>query len=178
MNDFQQCLTFSHSAEDLPFWKECYSKAFPNMQGMLNHRQDGDHQRQGIDRSIILSNSKQILIDEKVRGRNKITGKVYSDIALERWSNLERKVPGWVVKPLLCDYIAYAIAPLGLCYLLPVIQLQAAWISNEKEWERLGPIDAKNNGYTTRSHPVKVDELFRSIGKLLRINFSPFEIES
>lgn len=43
----------------------------------------GFWQKQRIDRRIILNASKQILIDEKVRGRNAITGRVYNNIALE-----------------------------------------------------------------------------------------------
>lgn len=175
INDFYECLSASHAAEDLPFWKHCYLKAFPTMVGMFSHRKDGDPQRSGIDRSIILESSKQITIDEKVRFRNKKTGMVYEDIALERWSDLDRHKPGWIVKPLLCDYIAYAIAPLGRCYLLPVLQLQAVWIANAEEWEHRRPLDARNNGYVTRSYPVTPAELFPLIGAMLRISFDPVE---
>jgi hypothetical protein len=144
---------------------------------MHDHRGDGIHQRQGIDRSVILNNSKQILIDEKVRGRNKITGKVYQDIALEEWSDREKKIQGWVVKPLLCDYIAYAIAPLGICYLMPVIQMQMAWKQNEINWKKnYFSIIAKNEGYETLSWCIPVNTLFMAIGSCLRINFSPLEI--
>ena len=37
---------------------------------MVDHRDDGEHQRAGIDRSVILANSKQLLIDEKVRNKD------------------------------------------------------------------------------------------------------------
>jgi hypothetical protein len=167
MHDFKQCLTYSHRAEDLPIWEECYRQAFPTMRAMVNHREDGDHQRAGIDRSIVLANSKQITLDEKIRRKD------YGDILLERWSNLEKKVPGWVVKPLLCDYIAYAIAPRGVCYLLPVIQLQAAWQENETTWQARRPVDAENPGYTTRSYPVSPTELFHAIRERFRVSFTP-----
>ena len=180
VHDFDKSLALSHAAEDLPFWKEVYSKAFPTMIAMHNHRQDGDHQRQGIDRSIILENSKQILIDEKVRF------KAYNDILLEYWSNEKRQVPGWVCKPLLADYIAYAIAPLGKCYLLPVLQLQEAWRRHGKQWiedftdaGRKPPICARNKcrgrEWRTISIAVSVKQLFMSIGKVLRIDFEPYE---
>ena len=123
--DFDESLTKSHKAEDMPFWEETYRKAFPNMQSMLSHRQDGEHQRNGIDRSIILENSKQILIDEKVRW------KAYDDIALEFLSDKKRNLPGWVCKPLQCDYIAYAIAPRGVLLFIAstptAICLARAW---------------------------------------------------
>lgn len=176
-HDFNESLKKSHTAEDLPFWKEIYQKAFPSMVAMINHRQDGEHQRAGIDRSIILSNSKQLLIDEKTRFRNEITSKVYTDIALEYWSDFERKMPGWVCKPLRADYIAYAIAPLGICYLLPVIQLQEAWKIRGECWIKEGPIiKAKNKGWTTVSVGVEPEVLFPVIGRFLRIKFEEFEM--
>jgi hypothetical protein len=186
--DFAEDLKRSHDAEDLPFWEETYRKAFPGMLAMLPHPQDGDHQRQGIDRSIIMANSKQILIDEKVRFRNRKTGRVYEDIALEYLSDRNRNVPGWVCKPLLADYIAYAIAPLGKCYLLPVIQLQEAWRCNGERWlleaenpqnpnRRIIAADNCFNGrrWTTLSVPVTPQELFPVIGACLRVQFTPFD---
>lgn len=126
-HSFKESLAFSHEADELPFWEQCYKKAFPTMQAMLNHRDDGDHQRQGIDRSVILANGKQLWIDEKVRKKD------YGDILLEYVSNDRTNAPGWVCKPLLCDYIAYAIIPSSKCYLLPVPQLQAAWVENNEK---------------------------------------------
>lgn len=178
-HNFGESLARSHAAEDLPFWREVYEAAFPSMVAMINHRRDGPHQRQGIDRSITLENSKQLLVDEKVRWRNKKTGKVYNDIALEYLSDERRGVPGWVAKPLLADYIAYAIAPLGRCYLLPVLQLQKVWEANKGEWLTRPKIAADNryNGYEWRtlSVPVTVSELFAAIGACLRIQFVAVE---
>lgn len=174
--DFGECLERSHAASDLPFWEECYRKFFLTFAVMVDHRQNGEHQKAGIDRSVILQNSKQILIDEKVRGKNRITGRVYEDIALEEWSKLEARVPGWVVKPLLADYIAYAIAPLGVCYLLPVIQLQAAWKIHHKEWRNpKRRIESKNKGYHTLSWGVDVPVLFAAIGDCLSTTFKACE---
>lgn len=180
-NNFDECLAMSHDAEDLPLWKEVYIKAFPTMRAFINHREDGIHQRSGIDRSIILDNGKQIWIDEKVRGRNKKTGKIYEDIALEYLSDKSRNVPGWVCKPLLCDYIAYAIAPLGKCYLLPVIQLQHAWMKNRLEWVhnyRCIKAFNKTNGreWVTLSVCIPVNVLFSAIGKCMRVEFTPVDM--
>lgn len=176
--DFEQCLSQSHAASDLPFWEETYRKAFPNMEAMVDHRKDGEHQRAGIDRSIILDNAVQILVDEKVRGRNRKTGLVYEDIALEFISNDRFNTPGWVCKPLRCDYIAYAIAPVGRCYLLPVLQLQGAWRQCGNEWkERYGVRPVVNFGYRTLFTPVPVAVLYKAIGQMLRVTFTPHEID-
>lgn len=175
-HDFAVSLAKSHAAEDLPFWEECYRAAFGGLfQAMHSHRDDGFWQRDGIDRSVTLTNSKQILIDEKVRW------KAYDDIALEYVSNDQSRTPGWVCKPLRSDYIAYAIAPLGNCYLLPVIQLQRAWMNNGEEWiakaERRDAgfrlCRAANKGYTTISVALPVDVLFPAIGSALRVHFTP-----
>ncbi len=181
-NDFRECLAQSHAAEDLSVWEEVYRKAFPGMVGMVSYRQDGFWQREGIDRGILLNNTKQIFIDEKIRGTNKITGKVYEDISLEYISNNTNGAAGWVCKQLRADYIAYLIAPIGKCYLLPVIQLQQAWELYGREWrtrprqgDSYGERSARNNGYLTWFCPVPVPELFSKIGSLLRIEFEPFE---
>lgn len=183
-HNFAESLASSHAAEDLPFWETAYRKAFPGFATMVSHRKDGPHQRAGIDRSIILDNSRQILVDEKVRWRNKKTGKVYNDIALEYLSDEARMVPGWVCKSLLADYIAYAIAPLGRCYLLPVIQLQEAWRVHSDMWIRAYPrVPADNydpatlRSWCTLSVGVPVAVLFKSIGDCLRVSFEPFEPE-
>ncbi len=181
-HNFAESLAASHAAEDLPLWSEVYHKAFPTLAAIINHRQDGDHQRQGIDRSLILANSKQILIDEKVRWRNKKTGLVYDDIALEYLSDRDRGIPGWVCKPLLCDYIAYAIAPIGKCYLLPVLQLQQAWSNRSGEWlETYKKIEAENkspngNKWVTLSVGVPVNVVFKEIGGCLRLEFNAVDM--
>lgn len=180
VNDFGESLAASHAAEDLPIWVEIYRKAFPSVVGIHSHRQDGDHQRQGIDRSLVLDNGKRLWVDEKVRFRNKKTGKVYDDIALEYLSDQDREVPGWVCKPLLCDYIAYAIAPLGKCYLMPVIQLQQAWQKNGDAWlKKYGTIKAPNEwrgrSWMTLSCCVPPAVLFPEIGKCLRVTFEGYE---
>jgi hypothetical protein len=146
------------------------------MIAMHDHRQDGQHQRQGVDRSVVMDNGKMLWIDEKVRFRNPITGRIYQDIALEEWSSISSKSPGWVLKSLLCDYIAYAIAPLGKCYLLPVLQLQTAWRVHGEEWKLKYPaIQANNSSWITLSWGIPVPILFRAIGDCLRVNFDPHE---
>lgn len=174
VHDFQESLAQSHAASDLPFWEEAYKNAFPTFQTMVDHRKDGTHQRAGVDRSVILESGRCIWVDEKIRGKNKSTGLVYDDIALEFVSNDRANAAGWVEKPLLCDYIAYAIAPLGKCYLLPVEQLQAAWAKNCDKWkQKYGVRRAPNKGYCTLFTAVPPSVLYPAIGSLLRVTFSP-----
>jgi hypothetical protein len=173
-NNFDACLAASHAAEDFPLWEECYRKFFPDFQAMISHRQDGEHQRAGIDRSVVLRNSKQLLVDEKIRFRNR-NGEVY-DIALEEWSKDSPPTLGWVEKPLRADYIAYAIGPLGKCYLLPVTILQQAWRVHKVEWKSRYPkIPAKNRNYTTISWGIPVPVVFAAMGSFLRCSFEAIE---
>ncbi len=158
IHNFQSKLNLSHKFENAPWWEQVYRKAFFGFDGMHSVRQDGWAQRAGIDRQVFLKSGKIIEIDEKVRT------KVYPDILLERWSDKERKIPGWVQKDLKCDYIAYAFIPSKTCYLLPFPQLRKAWIDNGKEWiEIYGTREAKNEGWVTESVPVPIDILLVAI---------------
>lgn len=176
VHDFRDSLKKSHSAESLPLWEECYRKAFdPYFGSMHNCRKDGDWQRTGIDRIVFLENGETVRIDEKIRWKN------YGDICLEYLSSRQHKTPGWVCKMLRADYIAYAIAPLGKCYMLPVIPLQQAWKRCGEKWLELGNkrtngyfiCPSQNRGYTTMNVAVPVNELFSEIGKALRVGFCP-----
>lgn len=171
-HNFRDSLSMSHAASDLPIWEEVYRKAFPEMVAMIDHRQDGEHQRAGIDRSVILANSKQILIDEKVRD------KAYPDVLIEFVSNDQTGSPGWAEKSLRCDFIAYCKKPKKVCFMLPVIQFQTAWRKNKDQWlYEYGFKSAENtdsNGrflYNTLSCPVPDNILFPAIGQCLRVNW-------
>lgn len=170
-SQFEDDLKWSHECEDANCWLEIYKQAFPNMQSINNHRKDGQHQRNGIDRSIVLENGKVLWVDEKSR-RIKDTG----DIMLEWMSNDRTKTDGWVVKPLLADYIAYAFMQSGVAYLLPVPQLQSAWAKNRENWIlRYGKKYALNSGYRTISTPVPHSVLYPAMGQMLRVRFTPIE---
>lgn len=169
MNNFDDDIGFSRVCEQAKCWEQIYRKAFPTFQTMVCHRQDGDHQRNGIDRSIILRNSKQLLVDEKARRRFD-TG----DIMLEYVSNNKTGALGWAEKDLLADYVAYAFIPSGKAYLLPVQQMQAAWIQHKSEWlVRFGIQPARNPGYSTLNCPVKTGVLFDAIRNMLFVEFAP-----
>ena len=165
-NDFHRDLQFSHSAEDLPLWGVIYNKAFPGNHGFANMRDNGQTQYLGIDRTIILSSGKAIYVDEKIRRKD------YGDILIEYISNDQKKTKGWAEKPLFCDYIAYAILPSKMCYLMPVPQLQKAWLENKQIWLSMyGKKEAENRYYKTINCPVPINVLFKAIGQTLRIDF-------
>jgi len=165
MNDFKEDLEFSNSHEMSSWWDDCYRKAFPTMSACVSIRSDGWAQRGGIDRRIVLSCGRTITIDEKVRRKD------YGDVLLEIWSDLEKKTPGWAIKPLACDYIAYAISPINKCYLFPTLNLQIALQNNKNDWHQFSIKemngfsykDAKNNGWITRNMSVPTEILLDAI---------------
>jgi hypothetical protein len=173
LHDFRQSLALSHEYEDAPWWLEVYSRAFPGFHSMMSVRKDGWAQRGGIDRVVQLKSGKSVTVDEKVRAKD------WGDIALERWSDREKKVPGWVQKDLACDFIAYAFVPSQRCYLFPFLTLRRAWILEGKRWCDLAEqkaggfsvVHAENRGYTTESIAVPLDILLASIRQSMTVSW-------
>ncbi|HEX7822712.1 MAG TPA: hypothetical protein VF463_19085 [Sphingobium sp.] len=155
---------------------DIYRRAFPKLASTVPVRNDGWAQRGGIDRVLTLECGRTFSVDEKVRTSE------WPDILLERWSDEERRVPGWVQKPLACDFIAYAFAPSGVVYLLPVQLLQRAWRLNGREWiRRYGTRQAHNVGYVTASVPVPRDVLMQAMADAMVITLqdtsSPYALK-
>lgn len=172
-HNFAKSLARSHEYEDATWWGEVYAEAFPGFHSMMSVRQDGWAQRGGIDRVVQLKSGKTILVDEKVREEE------WPDILVERWSNKERRVPGWVQKDLACDFIAYAFVPSKRCYLLPFQSLRRAWRLEGRNWCDLAQnsmggfkiVLAKNDSYTTESIAVPTDILMASLRQAMIVNW-------
>lgn len=151
VHDFGASLAYSHSQSDAPWWEQVYRQAFPSFAAMVDVRADGWAQRGGIDRQLVLRDGTTLAIDEKVRS------KVYDDFLLERWSDQQRRTPGWMQKALTCDYIAYAFVPSRTCYLLPFQLLRRAWRLNGEDWiGKYRLVEAQNRGYVTESVAVPI----------------------
>lgn len=170
VHDFNERLSWSHAQEDATWWQDVYRKAFAGVEAIVSVRQDGWAQRAGIDRIIVLKSGKIIKVDEKVRSKS------YDDILLERWSNEARKQPGWIQKPLDCDFIAYAFVETGVCYLLPTLLLQRAWREFGRCWADSFPeVRAQNRDYVTVSVAVPTAVLLDAIRECVIIPFTVAE---
>jgi hypothetical protein len=124
-------LDYSHRQADAPWWEEVYRQAFPDMDQMIDLRDDMERQRQGIDRAIVLRGGRHVFVDEKARKE------CWPDMALEVQSVYPKNgrppfedVPnsstkGWARNPKLCDYVAYAFVPCRTCYLLPLLSVRS-----------------------------------------------------
>lgn len=147
---------------DADWWIDTYRTAFPRLQTAVSIREDGWAQRGGVDRIITLACGRTYTVDEKVRADD------WDDILLEQWSDEERRSPGWVQKPLACDFIAYAYAPSRICFLLPVVPLQRAWRQRGRQWIGLyGQRRAVNDGYTSVGVPVPREVLVTAIAEAM-----------
>lgn len=164
-HDFSSSLARSYSQANAPWWEPVYRKAFPGFVCMHSVRCDGWAQRGGIDRVIVLASGRTVAVDEKVREKD------WPDVLWEYLSNCDRKSPGWCAKDLACDFIAYAFIPSQRCFLFPALQIRRAWLENGAEWvsrARRGEpgyriVDARNNGYVTRSVAVPLKETMRAV---------------
>jgi hypothetical protein len=161
---------------DDAWWRRAYAAAFPTCIGVAEVKGDCEAQRDGIDRIVLLPGGRSILVDEKTRLGD------WPDILLEVWSDAERKKKGWIVKPNMhCDYVAYAFAATGVCYLLPYSNLRAAWRRFGREWWSLAVakegngfkvIRAPNPGYTTVSVAVPIDTVLMAIADTMLVKVS------
>jgi hypothetical protein len=161
---FRDSLALSETYADADWWLPVYRRAFPRLQSAVSVREDGWAQRGGVDRVLTLSCGRTFTVDEKIRTEE------WPDILLEQWSDVAKRAPGWVQKPLACDFIAYAYAPTGLCFLLPVVPLQRAWRQRGREWIGLyGVRRAQNPGYVSTSVPVPRDVLMQAIAAAMMV---------
>ena len=167
VHDFNSCLVWSEKASHEPFWDAVYRKAFPNMVNHMLCSGDVESQRQGIDRSILLSSGKTLYIDEKKRKE------VWDDVLLEYISVDTTGAPGWMEKDLAIDYLAYAFMPTRQCHLFPWPLLRRAWLQFGSAWKsKYKCIPAKNNGYTTWSVAVPINVLRKAVSTAAIIDVS------
>jgi hypothetical protein len=160
--NFADDLAWSQAQSDQSFWGDVYRQSWPDMASMTIIRKDGWAQRGGIDRSVTLHSGRTYTIDEKARRKK------WPDILLELQSDIERKTPGWIVKDLACDFIAYAFVPTRECYLLPVAALQRAWRKHGEIWLReYKTRTAENEGWQTLNCPVPIPILMRKISEAM-----------
>lgn len=185
MHDFQEELAYSHSQSDEPWWDEVYTKAFPDLASVVDLRRDGWHQRAGRDRALVLTSGRTLYVDEKVRRS------AYEDFLIEIWSIYPKgaeepygpvsgAVAGWARKPMDCDYIAYAIAPLKRCHLLQFASLRTAAQNNMRGWANLASkkiggyrwVVAKNSRYDTVSIALPLEDLTTAMTVAMTITWT------
>jgi len=172
VHNFDRALAASHAEADRAYWEDVYRRAFGSLFQSMDRpiKANGLAQQMGVDRVVTLTTSMTVRIDEKVRAVD------YGDILLETLSDRDRKTPGWVIKELFCDFIAYAVEPSRRCYFLPVVQLQSAWREHGADWTKeFGTREAENRDggrrWITVNTPVPVRVLYSAIGDQFRVTW-------
>lgn len=113
MHRFQESLDLS-AEYGSDWWIPIYRRAFATLISAVAVSDDGWAQRGGIDRLLTLACGRTFTVDEKIRTQD------WPDVLLERRSDETRRSPGWVQKPLACDFIAYAYAPAAIRTVIPL----------------------------------------------------------
>lgn len=162
VHNFSDSLKKAQEVAEAPWWESFYRRSFRNFESMVCVRKDGWAQRGGIDRVITLNSGKVVTVDEKVRD------KYWPDFLLERYSDYERRTPGWMQKDLACDFIAYVWLPREDGYLLPFLLLRRAWLQHGQKWCREYPEKRGiNDGYVTLNVAVPIDVVLKAVNQAM-----------
>lgn len=155
--DFNVDLAYSLESGESDIFDKFYFRIFPHLERIENVS-DLALQKQGVDKKLILTCGKVILIDEKKRRKD------YGDILLEEYSNRDQKVQGWLNRNKITDYIVYACMDTKRIYLLPFLILQRVWITEHENFiTKYGRKEAHNPNYVTTFVAVPVKDLFELI---------------
>jgi len=145
MTSFYQANALARLYSGKAWWKAVYQQVFPYFKKAK--RLPGTHQLQnlGVDKILRTEAGKDIFLEEK------FDRTTYDNFFLEYISNLEKETPGWLVKPVLTDYLAYVRLGMGKCYFIPFPPLQMAWLEHGDRWlAEYGPKTAgtyRNGGF-------------------------------
>lgn len=181
VHSFREQLEFSADLSNEAAWVSFYRRLWPTAIACVRLDAKGQGQRDGLDRAIHFESGKVFYIDEKNRRKD------YSDLLLEDWSvwyseKHPRNKIGWALdEQKRCDFVAYAIHPKQVCYLLPFELLRLAFKTKHDEWERLerphGRVpDAMNDGYRTRNIAVPWTLVRAAIIEQMHRRFSAREL--
>jgi hypothetical protein len=153
---------------DVP-WESVYSDAFPGFHGMIEHASGWTWgQQAGFDRTVVLSSGAHLMIDEKVRYRDH-----GPDLLLEYLGDRDKGYLGWICKDMGCDFVAYAVAPAKVCYLLPFPLLRRAWVMNGEAWkQKYQIIETKNRTHTTVSVAVPIKVVMVALIEAMRVTWN------
>src|SRR3990167_6318389 len=100
LNDFKTDLEYSLEENDNKLFENFYRKIFGEQLIKIEEVNDKELQFKGVDKILHFKSGKKIMIDEKKRRKD------WNDIAIEIYSNMEKKTLGWSFKPF-PDYFLY-----------------------------------------------------------------------
>lgn len=162
---FERDIVRSHHDQAAPWWESIYRQMFgPYLS--IRTVEDLTLQRQGIDRYVTIMagvrQGRRFAIEEKV-----VEG-AYRYMALETWSNVERRTHGWINRLSSADWLVFVMKPGKVALCMPWPNLFDAWGVYGEEWcDIYRSVDTGNvvgrNRYTSRCVLVPRDELRRRV---------------
>lgn len=179
-NNFDECLQYSLGERE-KFDESLLKGHFPDYDIVVKTEEDDD--RRGVDYFLIREDGSMITIDAKTRtaGAKKYWRFGEPELCLERYSVVENKTVGWLLKdsPVHPDYILYTFdrQDTEFFYVVPYQQLRKVVYRHGKQWkDKYGIKEQPNTGFGHNYHsdamfvPASVvlqavkDEMVGSVG--------------
>lgn len=159
MNYFERSLELSLEVRRNEAFDQLYYRKFPTLKKVesIDYETDREAQLKGMDKKLYFGDGSVKTVEEKVR----LTA--YNDIFLEVMSNDKKKKLGWLYTSQ-ADYLTYFIEPTGMAYVLPLLLVRMAWVTNKDLWQlKYKKVVARNPNYNTIGYPIPVDVLIEAI---------------
>ena len=169
---FQHQLADSYNVEMNSLLNSFYKRFFYNVSDIIIHdikksnkntnSVDKAMQRQGIDKTIILEDSKEIFIEEKFR-TNRFWDNRNTDILLEYVSIDNKNIPGWVYTSK-SDYLVIVFQSIKFkdseLYIFPFEPIRSWVRNNDSTFMKFKDVSAHNVSWNTLSKIVPLDIIF------------------
>lgn len=171
VHDFKEDHAESEAMARLPFWGKVFSQIYPNHTAW-EYITDPRVQQAGADYRFTLPTG-TALLEVKVRKT------FYRELALETVSVNDGKIatPGWAVKQLVCDKLAYVYPARGFGFAWDWAEFSKAFQTHWEEWDAKFPTKpAKNNGY--QSYNLMVPrEVLDKVCRIQYLEFDPYDLD-
>ena len=176
MNDWNEKFGYSISSQqikDIGIIKR-------HLPGCISVEKTGeDLDRKGIDYIATLRGGATVLVDAKTRmpGSKQYWKNGEVELALETWSVVESKKPGWPFKQdSNVDYILYTFdsSDWDKCYFFPFQLLRKAFIQHYNEWiEKYGRKTQVSNSWTSECIFVPASVIVSAVSEAMEIPYRP-----
>jgi len=151
VHSFTEYLTRENTEATSPVWATIYRQFFPSFVSAEVAPRGSDLQRCGVDRTLTLSNGKEIAIQEKTRSRD------YGDLLIE--FSHSHGGSGWIDHTA-ADYLLYLSRDTGVARLWNMSTLRRSWLVNRHRWiAKYKIIAVENAAYTTLNLAIPLSVL-------------------
>lgn len=166
MPDFRQDLAYADGVAAKADLESVLLQTIPG--AVLAERATPTEDKAGTDYWVTLSSGRILSVDLKVRRKDPQESFGSNDVALEIWSDVERRIVGWTLDTgKRTDYVMWYFEPTGRWMLFPFPMLCQAFQSHGKKWCATYRQATQSNGtWTSRCVFVPVTEVWGAITTL------------